>query len=506
MLNHKNAVKVDNISVNMTSKGYEGIGKQGMLFHQACFELCDNAFASAPDDTTARIVISLAPDTDSNYIWMAIADWGPGMNKEILDDALQMGSKSVGNHPLHEHGFGLKNALACLADDDNWTLYTRQSPNQNYLQVFGPYDSDMPLYESSALELPDGINLKWASPSTVILIRVPMRVVRTIQNRKCDTMTDLVTVRSWLVEHLGVTYRGYLEQNPATMEPYAKILITIGKKEMFVPPLMVPMMLVKTERFEVEMNGIVVPLVYTHGLLDTDARDHLVCNKKSKYYYLHNQPSQGIDIRLGKRVICHSQLSQIWFNKDGNALNRHNDYNDFVGELMIPELPRGVLSTLNNKTDINRADENWSTIFNAMQQFPPPKKALSLEESAVKKRWTDTLSAACPGDIISRETAVWCTGTHIDVLVENKNKLVVYEVKVRKAAPLDLYQLLMYWDGLVMEGQQPTEGILLANSFSPNMESMLKKMNGMPAPYLPDGTPSAPYNLKLATLEEKHLI
>ena len=199
-------------------------------------------------------------------------------------------------------------------------------------------------------------------------------------------------------------------------------------------------------------------------------------------------------------------MSQIWFNKDGNALNRHNDYNDFVGELMIPELPRGVLSTLNNKTDINRADENWSTIFNAMQQFPPPKKALSLEESAVKKRWTDTLSAACPGDIISRETAVWCTGTHIDVLVENKNKLVVYEVKVRKAAPLDLYQLLMYWDGLVMEGQQPTEGILLANSFSPNMESMLKKMNGMPAPYLPDGTPSAPYNLKLATLEEKHLI
>ncbi len=506
MLKSMNAVKCADISVNMTPKGYKGLGMQGMLCHQGYCELCDNVFASTPANQIARIVIALAPDADKNYLWTAVADWGPGMNEDALTNALQMGSKAVGDNPLHEHGFGLKNALACMADHDNWTIYTRQDPSQEYLQVFGPFDSTMSIYKTSMLELPAGMNLKWDSPSTVVLMRVPMKVARTVQKRGCQNMTDLATLRSWLVEHLGVAYRGYLEQNPDTLDPSAKILVTIGDNELIVPPMRVPMMMAKTECFDVELNGTVVPIRYMHGFLDIDARDHMVHNKKAKYYYQHNQPSQGIDIRIGKRVICTAQLDQIWHQEDGTPIARHNHYNDFVGELLIPELPRGVLSTLNNKTDINRTDDNWAVIFNALQQFEPEKNSLALEEEAVKVHWKQILEAACPDDVVSREVSVWCSGTRIDVMAENANKCVLYEVKIHNAAPIHLYQLKMYWDGMVIEGHQPTEAILIAHSFPDKLLGMLNQMNQMPAPYLPSGAPSAPYNFKIATLKEKHLV
>src|SRR5699024_2569475 len=85
-----------------------------------------------------------------------------------------------------------------------------------------------------------------------------------------------------------------------------------------------------------------------------DRRDHLVHGKKAKYYYQENIKTQGIDIRLGKRVIATGQLEQIWQTESGHPLTRHNRFNDFVGEILIPELPRGVLSTLNNKAVLIR--------------------------------------------------------------------------------------------------------------------------------------------------------
>ena len=79
-------------------------------------------------------------------------------------------------------------------------------------------------------------------------------------------------------------------------------------------------------------------------------RDKLIKGKKAKFYYQQNQPTQGIDIRLGKRVIATWQFETIW------NVSRHNSFNDFVGELLIPDLPRGVLSTTNTKTDFNLDD------------------------------------------------------------------------------------------------------------------------------------------------------
>lgn len=117
----------------------------------------------------------------------------------------------------------------------------------------------------------------------------------------------------------------------------------------------------------------------------------------------------------------------------------------------------------------------------------------------------DMLKAVSPSDKVTDEVNVWQTGTRIDVTDEGFGKYVIYELKVAKAEPLNLYQLKMYWDGLVLAGVQPTEGVLLAQSYTPALKDMADKMNAMPAPNLPDGHPSAPYNFKLATHQQKCL-
>lgn len=54
------------------------------------------------------------------------------------------------------------------------------------------------------------------------------------------------------------------------------------------------MMMARTEKFEVELGGQIVPLIYMHGTLDKDKRDHLVQGSKTRYYYQCSQPTRGI--------------------------------------------------------------------------------------------------------------------------------------------------------------------------------------------------------------------
>ena len=496
-----------NISINITPKAFEGLARQGMLCHQGICELCDDALAAALPGEKARVCVALAPDPDKNYLQLAVADWGCGMDLAALTNALQLGSAPLTNDRLNEHGYGLNNALACLSGGtSDWCIYTRNQPGP-YYKVSGPFDLRMTVTEENNLQLPEGLNLQWPEPSTVIYVRVPMVIARTLQRQGNRKLSDLVTLRLWLIEHLGIAYRGYLELDPVMLEPSAKIAVTVSQSSLLVPPIPVPMMMARTEKLEVELGGQVVPVIYVHGTLDKSKQEQLVQGNKTRYYYQCSQPTQGIDIRLGKRVIATAQLGEIWHKEDGASICRHNKYNDFVGELILPELPRGVLATLNNKTGIDRNDQDWDAVFEMLAEFPPQENAASFNEDELKKKWMKILKAANPEDDVTSEISVWPTGTRVDVVDKGANgKLDIYELKARKAEPKNLYQLRMYWDGLVLEGIQPTRGILLANGYSDSLQEMVRILNTLPTPNFPDGRPSAPYNFSLATHKDKQLL
>lgn len=502
-----NGVQEYEIAINVTPKTFAGLTRQGMQGQQACFELCDNGLAAALAAMKARICVALGPDRDENYIQMAVADWGCGMDLEALANALQLGSQSLGDNRLNEHGYGLNNALACLSGGSgDWCIYTRTQSGP-YFKVSGPFDMKMTVKTVDALDLPQNLNLQWPDPSTVVWVRVPARIARTMQRRAGRKVCDLANLRTWLVEHLGVAYRGYLELDPVTLEPGAKMVVTVGESGLLVPPVPVPVMMPHTEKLELELGGQVVTATYVYGTLDKAKQEQLVLGKRSRYYYQCSQPTQGIDIRLGKRVIAMAQLDEIWQSKEGRPLSRHNSYNDFVGELILPELPRGVLPTLNNKTGIDRNDPDWEVVTQALAEFPPPKNAACATEQQLRERWMKILRAANPEDEVTSEISVWPTGTRVDVVHrDDKDRCDIYELKVHKAEPQHLYQLKMYWDGLVLEGVQPTRGYLLAAEYSDNLLQMARKMNGLPTPPFPDGSPSQPYRFVLATHGEKQLL
>ena len=506
-------VTVHSVPIKLCGNAFLGLSRQNLDFPHSLYEITDNNIAATPpgEKTIVRIHLMRHP-SESEKILVTISDWGRGMNLTDLERALQLGAPPVSDSRLNEHGFGLKNALSVLSGGNGpWTLATRKRGTSLWFVTHGPFAPTMQVEERTDLTgvlfegTPD-----WGDASTIIQVATPLAYARTVQTRG-GALSDCATLRSWLLEHLGVTYHTLLEQDPRTMEPRLKISIRVGDSTVLVPPVRVPMDVIAQVPIQMELGGRLVTMVYRYGSLNADRRDHLICTSegisRAKCYYQGNIPTQGIQIEVGGRVLATGLLSEIWRqDRNGDPVARHNHYNDFVGELVIPDLPRGVLATLNNKTSLDPQDPDWQAVFEKLSAYPPPKSATGDSEAVLKAKWMDILQAACPQDRVSDEQSVWSTGTRIDVVAENTGKLDIYELKTRKAEPLNLYQLKMYWDGLVVDkGKQPTSATLLAADYSSEILNMLNQMNALPPPCFADGAPSAPYNLKIATLAEKKL-
>ena len=463
---------------------FRGLAKQNLLFHQCIEELCDNAIASAKDGVKPLVDIFLNPDNaEPSLVDLWVCDNGCGMNLPALKDALQLGKEPSSNCRLNEHGFGLKNALATLSGGNGqWNLWTRSSDGTE-LKVDGPFSSTIIIQDD--ISFPSEPFLP-SDCSTIIHVKVKMSFVQTVQGRGAPT-NSLPTLRMWLIEHLGVAYRGYLELDQATQDTSARISVSINTDRKVVPPVNVPLGNARTEYFDVFIGETAIRITYRYGTLDEVLRDKLLYNTdKAKYYYQKNIPTQGIDIRLGKRVIATRQLETIWKTEDGKSqLVRHNDYNDFVGEVLIPDVPRGKLSTVNNKTDFNLDDPNWAVIFNELNKIRPPKNVREMSESALKKKWIDMLKATNPNDEVTDEHPVWPVAARIDVLRESiDGSIIIYELKATRGEPIHLYQLKMYWDGLLLGGKQPKEAVLLVDDYSTALEAMANQMNQLTPPKL----------------------
>lgn len=320
--------------------------------------------------------------------------------------------------------------------------------------------------------------------------------------------TELTTLRMILIEHLGVMYRGYLEQDRETYEESGRITVQIGRDSKKVTPVQVPIANGKTKYIDIELNGLVYKLEYRYGTLDEVRRDKLIQGKKSRYYYQGNIPTQGIDIRLGKRVIATRLLDIIWTKESNSEKNivRHNNYNDFVGVLIIPDLPREVLTTINNKTNFNLADENWNKIFEKMNEYRPLKMARVEGEKELRNKWVNILKASITDfqkERILTESKVWPSGTSIDVYrVTAADKIIIYELKVGTGEPKHLYQLKMYWDGLVIDNNVPDEAILLVEDYDDKLEEMANIMNTFNT--IRDNI--KPYNFKIMKFSEVGLV
>lgn len=477
---------------------FEGLSKQNIQFHQCIGELVDNSIAAKREDQKFRIDIVFIK-SKADYVDVYLADNCRGMTLEVMKKALQLGISATTTNRLNEHGFGMKNALATLSGGNGtWKIWTMPIGQTTVYSAEGPFRAEMYIRDDESFPEQDFLP---TDITTLIKVSVKLSFIQTVQGRGAPAK-DLSTLREWLIEHLGVLYRGYLEQDPKTFENSGIIVISIGNDRLQVPPIPVPLGNMHVKYIDAEISGQMYKLEYRFGTLDEVKAESLVRGNKVKFYYQKNIPTQGIDIRLGKRVIATRQFETIWKTEDNESqLNRHNNYNDFIGELLIPELPRGVLTTTNNKTDFNLDDSDWINIFNKLNEIRPPKTIREKSEFALRKKWMGMLKATNPEDTISDEINIWPTGAKIDVYRKTVDgKIIIYEIKVGQGSPIHLYQLKMYWDGLILINQQPKEGILLVEEFNTNLEEMANLMNKLSPP-----NNSKPYNFKIEKQANKGL-
>lgn len=471
---------------------FRGLANQNMLLHQCLSELVDNSIAAKRDEIPFRIDIIFTRDSDQ-IINLYIVDNSSGMDEEHFKAAMQPGNSATTSHRLNEHGFGLKHSLATLSKHTRfWQIWTKDPKTGSILSVSSPFKAQMEIDDDSSFpSLPYEIK----DIRTVIHAKVTfdqIQSVQTLGKKALDINNHLYRLR----EHLGVTYRGYLSQDPNNdYRVDGSIFVSLGEDKKIVPPIEIPMEGNKTDSFALEFNGRNETIIYNTGYINDVKKQALLEGNGLKEYYQENISTQGIDIRLGKRVIATKQLNKIF------GVDRHNSYNSFVGEIIIPELPRNVLKTVNNKTDIDFDDSDWTKLIEFIREnYPLSKIDREQTEEGLRKEWILRLKANDHKDVVVSDKHVWPPGVRIDSYKSSfgTNDITIYELKIGSAKPIDLYQLKMYWDGLVLNGEFPKEAWLICETYDTRIQEMATKMNSIT---IPDPKSHA-YNFILKTLDD----
>jgi hypothetical protein len=475
---------------------FKGLANQNMLFHECICELVDNSIASKKDAEPFKVDIIFSKIENSPNYYVYIVDNSKGMTYDTFRLAMQPGQSATLDSRLNEHGFGLKHALATLTKNTGyWKIWAKDFNTGKISSVKYPFQRYMKIEDDDTFpNLPYPIN----SISTIVQAEVNLEYIQSVQGRG-QPAQDLFKLRAWLLEHLGIIYRGYLTPDQMNnWEIEGTIIVSIDTDKAKVIPIEIPMEGTKRNEIVVELSGKNYTLLYITGLIDEKKRNSYFNNVGLKANYLQGTLTQGIDIRLGKRVIATKVLKNIW------GLAPHPKFNEFVAELIIPELPRNVLRTVNNKTDIDFDDKEWHKIFDILKEEHklPENPRFALEEE-LRIQWKNKLSAGEPRDTVLTDKSIWSAGVEVDVYREkfDSKEITIYELKAGAAKPIDVYQLKMYWDGLVLQGEYPSNGWLICENGSDRIIDMINRINLM--------TPQKnahPYKFSLKTLDELQLI
>lgn len=445
---------------------YEGLSRQSLDFPQAIAELVDNAISAMEE---GYFTIEILIHKDGNTVEITVADDSAGISRvDLGNHVLRLGGRGSARGSLNEHGFGLKNSLCLLTGNTRpFMILTcdRESKGLGMQWgVEGPFRPDM------VGQL--GAHERWMKDLTHCRGDTGTRVIATTSfdyfrttYQRARTLEPLVLR---LGEHLGVFYRHWLTKD---IRNQIWIRWRDGSdpwKDLLVPGIALPIGR-DHESFglEVDVGGVKARATYVVGSLD----EQQVAGTGDSpiyplvIYYQHNERTQGVDVVVRNKVILLHQLEQLW---PGQLRRRERNY--FSGELVLEGT---VFRTVNNKSDLDPHNPFWISVkeqMNDRADLLPPHYQYAREEAQIKAALKDSLENFATGSKAQVNYPVWTgTGVRADIVHEHEDDgwLDVYEVKDEAAAPQDVYQLIMYWDGLVNDSKVPRQGRLVAES-APN--------------------------------------
>lgn len=484
-----------NVQITIEEERYwEGLGRQEMDFHQVVGELIDNSISASGKDSEGDLLpfkIEITLEKLGNKIHVKVADEGIGMTEdEITEHIFSLGGKGRSEGPLNEHGFGLKNALCVLTIGNKlpWIIQTRDDYAVNKGLVYvvkGPFSSEMKLELGDIRLWNEGLAHVTADRGTRVYAETTFEFFNTLYRQR-GRGPRFETLIERFIEHLGVLYRGFLRN------PHNKLWLrwrNLGDDvnnpnfsaewdEFRIKPIEIPYDAGGSQTTEIKVDGPegTARAIYVRGNLDVEKVKDPSLGKPFplKIYYQGNIRTQGIDIVVRGRVLKTGQLPEIWPD-----IPRHNQFNKFVGELILDDTK---FRTVNNKISLDPHNPYWNELLDKLddENFKPQRVTGAKIERDLAKKLEKMLEGHYTESRVQRNRPIWGgTGVKVDIYHELKSgEIHIYELKAGTAAPIDAYQLLMYWDGIVKdEGKSPKVGRLVAKEIPSAVRNIINDIN-----------------------------
>jgi len=321
-------------------------------------------------------------------------------------------------------------------------------------------------------------------------------------------MTNFLNIADVLCEDIGFVYSGVIKENKAsiTLDITDAQGVHTNRAVGAIEPDWEDYIKPGSGTEEVDLGNGKVTVEYQFGKINEKQERQNFDNTTTRKYYKKNMSSSGVEIRINGRVLCYNLFKEIW------GIEKHNSYNYLLVIVNLKTSDRDKLpKTRTSKNGLREGDEKLDRLYEWIRSnMPVLEKDVTLSDHE-----TDLFEELCkrmnqynpdPNKVINVEQyAFVSTGNvkdkvRIDLYCKTSYGVTIYEGKKDVTTSKDVYQLRMYWDGLVYDGIVPTKGILVASNHPESVKSLVSIVNTM------CDANGNNYNFEIRTWEQEGII
>lgn len=466
---------------------WAGIGGHFDNLGQILNEFIDNSISNfAANDVNSRNILISLEETSNEGVLITVEDTGTGIKN--LNDAFTLGCQASGESPLNEHGFGLKHALASANPANNtWEIFTRTEDDiksNQFKKISAPYKIKG---FAGTIETDSIWPGQYNGSGTIIKFKCTQEMYKTIARGLKGGIRAFMTIADVLCEDLGFVYAGVIQGGGASITLEIKALdgTHVKKPVGAVTPNWGDSIKPGQGIDKYDLGGGDVNIEYRFGCInETPARVDFD-NSTTRKYYLRNMSSSGVEIRINGRVLCYNLFKEIW------GIEKHNSYNYLLVTINLKSDNKDALpKTRTSKNGLREGDEKLEALYEwILKRMKEPKKDVSMSDHE-----TDLFETlrdrklkfdSDPNKVIETEKYVFTsTGNkkdhvRIDLYELTNGKITIYEGKKEFTTSKDVYQLRMYWDGLIFDNVTPDYGVLVAEQHPDSVKNLIQIVNTM---------------------------
>ena len=198
-------------------------------------------------------------------------------------------------------------------------------------------------------------------------------------------------------------------------------------------------------------------------------------------YYKRNQTTSGVEIRINGRLLMNNIFKDIW------GLEPHPVYNHLLIKLDIQSDDRKKLpTTRTSKNGIREGDGKLDKIYDWLRKkYPKPDKNDNAngderDEIDLFEDLAEAKRTHLKGSNVSTQQHIFHKindSARIDLYVEYKGDVIIYEGKKDKTTIKDVYQALMYWHGCNIDGIRPNQCLIISAHHPASVKSLVEFIN-----------------------------